>query len=85
MNAKMIWITVTNWPLVQMNVARTRAGVKLDTLEMDLIVITSMQVRCAEKQLEIHCYGPLCPKNSLIKFDKKLSVKQRSESLAFVT
>ena len=81
----MIWITVTNWPLVQMNVARTRAGVKLDTLEMDLIVITSMQVRCAEKQLEIHCYGPLCPKNSLVKFDKKLSVKQRSESLAFVT
>ena len=54
MNAKMIWITVTNWPLAQMNVARTRAGVKLDTLEMDLIVITSMQVRCAEKQLEIH-------------------------------
>ena len=85
MNAKMIWITVTNWPLVQMNVARTRAGVKLDTLEMDLIVITSMQVRCAEKQLEIHCYGLLCPKNSLVKFDKKLSVKQRSESLAFVT
>ena len=80
MNAKMIWSTVTNWPLVQMNVARTRAGVKLDTLEMDLIVITSMQVRCAEKQPEIHC-----PKNSLVKFDKKLSVKQRSESLAFVT
>ena len=44
-----------------MNVARTRASVKLDTLEMDLIVITSMQVRCAEKQLQIHCYGPLCP------------------------
>ena len=32
-----------------MNVARTRASVKLDTLEMDLIVITAMQVRCAEK------------------------------------
>ena len=85
MNAKMIWSTVTNWPLVQMNVARTRAGVKLDTLEMDLVVITSMQVRCTEKQLEIHCYGPLCPKNSWVKFDKKLSIKQRSESLAFVT
>ena len=41
--------------------------------------------KIAEKQLEIHCYGPLCPKNSLVKFDKKLSVKQRSESLAFVT
>ena len=33
-----------------MNVARTRASVKLDTLEMDLIVITAMQVRCAEKK-----------------------------------
>ena len=52
MNAKMIWNTVTNWPLVQMNVARTRAGVRLDTLEMDLIVITSMQVRCAENNLK---------------------------------
>ena len=29
-----------------MNVARTRASVKLDTLEMDWIVIT-IQVRCA--------------------------------------
>ena len=45
-----------------MNVARTRASVKLDTLEMDLVVITSIQVRCTGKQLEIHCYGPLCPK-----------------------
>ena len=40
-----------------MNVARTRASVKLDTLEMDLIVITAMQVRCAEKQLEIQWVG----------------------------
>ena len=63
MNAKLIWITVTNWPRVQMNVARTRASVKLDTLEMDLIVITAMQVRCAEKQLEIQCYSPLCLTN----------------------
>ena len=63
MNAKLIWITVTNWPRVQMNVARTRASVKLDTLEMDLIVITAMQVRCAKKQLEIQCYSPLCPTN----------------------
>mgnify|MGYP000052496719 FL=1 len=46
-----------------MNVARTRASVKLDTLEMDLIVITAMQVRCAEKQLEIQCYSPLCLTN----------------------
>ena len=30
---------------------------------MDLIVITAMQVRCAEKQLEIQCYSPLCPTN----------------------
>ena len=59
----MIGITVTKWPRVQMNLARTRASVKLDTLEMDLIVITTMQVRCAEKQLQIHCYGPLCPTN----------------------
>ena len=62
MNAKIIRITVTNWPRVQMNVARMTASVKLDTLEMDLIVIT-MQVRCAEKQLEIYCYGLLCKKN----------------------
>ena len=33
-----------------MNVARTRASVKLDTLEMDLIVTTAMQVRCVEKK-----------------------------------
>ena len=46
-----------------MNVARTRASVKLDTLEMDLIVITAMQVRCAKKQLEIQCYSPLYPTN----------------------
>ena len=46
-----------------MNVARTRASVKLDALEMDLIVIIAMQVRCAEKQLEIQCYSPLCPTN----------------------
>ena len=52
MNAKMIWITVTNWPLVQMNVARTRAGVKLNTLEMDFIVITSMQVRLLKNNLK---------------------------------
>ena len=63
MNAKIIRITVTNWPRVQMNVARMTASVKLDTLEMDLIVITAMQVRCAEKQLEIQCYSPLCPTN----------------------
>ena len=63
MNAKMIGITVTNWPRVQMKVVRTRVSVKLDTLEMDLIVITAMQVRCAEKQLEIQCYSPLCPTN----------------------
>ena len=52
MNAKMISFTVTSWPRVQMNVARTRASVKLDTLEMDLIVIP-IQVRRVEKQLEI--------------------------------
>ena len=46
-----------------MNMARTPASVKLDTLEMDLIVITSMQVRCAETKLEIQCYGPLYPAN----------------------
>ena len=46
-----------------MNVARTRASVKLDTLEMDLIVITAMQVRCAETKLEIQCYSPLYPAN----------------------
>ena len=63
MNAKIIRITVTNWPRVQMNVARMTASVKLDTLEMDLIVITAMQVRCAEKQLEIQCYSPLYPTN----------------------
>ena len=45
-----------------MNVAHTRASVKLDTLAMDLIVIP-MQVRCAEKQLEIQCYSPLCLTN----------------------
>ena len=46
-----------------MKVARTRASVKLDTLEMDLIVITAMQVRCSKKQLEIQCYSPLYPTN----------------------
>ena len=68
-----------------MNVARTRASVKMDTLEMDLIVITAMQVRCAEKQLEIQCYSLLCPTNLEKEIFKKLLVKQQIESLGFVT
>ena len=67
-----------------MNVARTRASVKLDALEMDLIVITSMQVRCAEKQLEIQCYSPLCPTNLGLSLTRNC-LWQQSESLGFVT
>ena len=64
-----------------MNVARTRASVKLDTLEMDLVVITSMQVRCTGKQLEIHCYGPLCSKKSFMSHEPCLWPASPTNSL----
>lgn len=50
----MILITVTSWQLVQMNAARTSASVKLDTLEMALIVTTATRVKYVECSLEIN-------------------------------